>query len=161
MGTYRPYCKTLYWTCWRAATFAIFAFLHISHVSHFRMFRVSVHLAYFTFQIPHIFMHLTYCTHFAIPHSSYFAHSHILRVSHFRIFRISHFCILVFFALWHVLPHASLGSIAFCLHVLSSSSKVHWCIFHFVSLALHHMSLHSHLCSLILLCVYITSPLYV
>jgi hypothetical protein len=38
--------------------------------------------------------------------------------------------------------HASLGSIAFHSHVLSSSSKVHWCIFHFVSLALHHICLY-------------------
>jgi hypothetical protein len=69
---------------------------------------------------------------------------------HFCSFCILHFCaycifcslrILAFFALWHALPCASLGSIAFCSHVLSSSSKVHWCIFRFVSLALYHICL--------------------
>jgi hypothetical protein len=64
----------------------------------------------------------------------------LLQCGDFHVFHV--FCILAFFALWHVLLHASLGSIAFCLHVLSSSSKVHWCVFHFVSLALHHICLY-------------------
>jgi len=171
MGTYRPYSKTLYWTCWSAATFAIFAvfvfwhfhtfrilasFAHFafqiprisahlvfSWYSHFRafriyrVFRIFAHFTYFMFQIPRIFAHLTNYAQLAIPHSSQFAHSHISQASHSRAFRI--FCILVFFAFRHALPRASLGSIAFRSHVLSSSSKVHWCVSHLVSLALYHI----------------------
>jgi hypothetical protein len=61
-STYRPYRKTLYWTCCSAG---IFAFLCISHFRIFRIFRCL--------------------THFAIPHISHFPYSHILRVSHFCI----------------------------------------------------------------------------
>jgi len=146
-GAYRPYSKTLYWTCWSAATFAFFAFSHISrtsHFSHFRALRVFTyitfsHLAQFAFQIPRVFAHLTNYAHLAFPHSSQFTHSRISRVSHFRAFCV--FRILAFFTLRHALPRASLGSIAFHSHVLSSSSKVHWCVSHFVSLAFHHICL--------------------
>jgi hypothetical protein len=106
--------------------------------------RIS-HLAQFAFQIPHVFAHLTNNTHLAFPHCSQFAHSRIPRISYFRAFRV--FRILAFFALRHALPRASLGSIAFRSHVLSSSSKVHWCVSHFVSLAFHH--------------IYLCIPLYV
>jgi hypothetical protein len=113
-----------------------FAFSHISHVSHFAYIASFAH---FAFQIPRIFTHLTNDAHLAFPHSSQFAHSRISRVSHFRAFCVFH--ILAFFALRHALPRASLGSIAFRSHVLSSSSKVHWCVSHFVSLAFHHICL--------------------
>jgi len=161
-GAYRPYSKTLYWTSWSATTFAVFAFRRFrafrifahfafslisrtSHFSHSRAFRVFARyahrtfriLAQFAFQIPHVFAHLTNYTHLAFPHYSQFAHSRIPRISYFRAFRV--FRILAFFALRHALPRASLGSIAFRSHVLSSSSKVHWCVSHFVSLAFHHI----------------------
>jgi hypothetical protein len=103
----------------------------------FRASRVLASFAHFAFQIPRIFVHLTNYAHLAIPHSSQFVHSHISRVSHPRAFRV--FRILVFFAFRHALPCASLGSIAFRSHVLSSSSKVHWCVSHLVSLALYHI----------------------
>jgi hypothetical protein len=134
-------------------TFRIFAFSHVSHFAyiaslvHFAFSHLSrnfashafSHLAQFAFQIPRVFAHLTNYAHLAFPHSSQFAHSRISQVSHFRAFCIFH--ILAFFALRHALPRASLGSIAFCSHVLSSSSKVHWCVSHFVSLAFHHICL--------------------
>jgi len=110
-----------------------------SRFSHFCAFRVFHVFASFAFQIPCVFAHLTNYAHLTFPHSSQFAHSRISRVSHFRAFCI--FCILAFFALRHALPRASLGSIAFRSHVLSSSSKVHWCVSHFVSLAFHHICL--------------------
>jgi len=116
MGAYRPYCKTLYWTCWSMVTFAIFALSHISRILHFRFLAFS-----------------------CISHIAHISRSHTVHILHTCIshrFRIS-----AFFALWHALPHTSLGSIAFRLHVLSSSSKVHWCVFHFVSLALYHICL--------------------
>jgi hypothetical protein len=151
MGAYRPYSKTLYWTCWSAATFAIFAFSHFHAFSHFR---ISAHIAFSRISHFHVF-HIF--THFA-----YFAFSHLLRTSHFRfiafscISRIMHisrfhtvrnsctrisrrFRILAFFAFRHALLRASLGPIAFCSHVLSSSSKVHWWVSHLVSLALYHI----------------------
>jgi len=120
--------------------------------SHFRAFRVFVFLHVSRFRASCIF-----CT-FCISDSSRFHASHILRT--FRdptqfVFRaltylmgfafpcISHFAFSHsrVFVLWHVLPCTSLGSIAFRSHVLSSSSKVHRCVFHFVSLALHHIFL--------------------
>jgi hypothetical protein len=123
--------------------FTYIAFSRLSCISHSRVShafsRAFSHLAQFAFQIPHVFAHLTNYAHLAFPHSSQFAHSCISRVSHFRAFCV--FRILVFFALRHVLPRASLGSIAFRSHVLSSSSKVHWCVSHFVSLASHHICL--------------------
>jgi len=93
MGAYRPYCKTLYWTCCSTAIFAIFAFscFHTFRIFTYFTFRTLAYLACFAFS--HI-LHLTYCAHFAIPHSSHFAHLHILRVSRFHIFCIfafSHF----------------------------------------------------------------------
>jgi hypothetical protein len=127
--------------------FRIFAHFAFSRISRFRVFHIShisrlsriSHLAQFVFQIPHVFAHLTNYAHLMSPHSSQFVHSRIPRISHFRAFCV--FRILAFFALRHALPRASLGSIAFRSHVLSSSSKVHWCISHFVSLAFHHICL--------------------
>jgi len=77
MGTYRPYSKSLYWTCWSAATFAIFAFsriLHISCVSHSRVFRILACFAFSRVSHSRVFRILA-CFAFS-------------RVSHSRVFRI-------------------------------------------------------------------------
>jgi len=132
----------------RPSRFSRFCVLVIPRISRFRTFRIFTHFAYtacfifrifcaFRIQIPCVFAHLTNYAHLAIPHSSQFTHLHISQVSHSRAFRV--FRILVFFTFRHALSHASLGPIAFRLHVLSSSSKVHWCISHLVSLALYHI----------------------
>jgi hypothetical protein len=146
--------------------FRSFGVLVFPRISHFRMFHIFAHFTYtahfvfhifrafhvltsfthFTFQIPRVFTHLTNYAHLAIPHSLQFTHSHISQVSHSHAFRV--FCILAFFAFQHVLLRASLGSIAFCSHVLFSSSKVHWCVSHLVSLALYHICpcIHIYVC---------------
>jgi hypothetical protein len=113
----------------RIFTHFVFRIFHTSHI--------LASFAHFAFHIPHVFAHLTNYAHLAIPHSSQFAHSHISQVSHSRAFRV--FRILAFFVFRHALPCASLGSIAFHSHVLSSSSKVHWCVSHLVSLVLYHI----------------------
>jgi len=106
-------------------------FLQFLCILHFHTFCIFTHFALSCiscFQIPCAFCDPTHFTFCILAYLARFMFSHI-----------SHFA---FFALWHALLRASLGSIAFHLHVLSSSSKVHWCIFHFVSLALHHICLY-------------------
>jgi len=148
MGTYRPYRKTLYWTCCSAAIFAYFAFC----ISHFRI----IHISHFS-RISHI-------SHISRFHSSHFVHSHILWVSRFRVFHISHFMFshsCIFCALTHAtarLPR--IHRIPFACPVLILQGplvRISLCFTRITS----YMSLHSHLCSLILLCIYITSPLYI
>jgi len=97
MGAYRPYCKTLYWTCCSMAIF-------------------------------------------------------------FRIFPFLHFCASCIFCATMRLPR--IHHIPFACPVLILQGplvRISLCFIHITS----YMSLHSHLCSLISLCVYITSPLYV
>jgi len=86
MGTYRPYRKTLYWTCWSVVTFVIFAFSRISHIlciSHFRFLMFS-----------------------RISHIAYISQSHTVHISHTRIscrFRISVYFAFRVFAFSHFL----------------------------------------------------------
>jgi hypothetical protein len=100
------------------------------------------HFVYF--QYSHI-LHISQSCTFHILHTRISCTFCIVRLSQFSCFHtyciFCALCVLMFFALWHALPHTSLGSITFCLHILSSSSKVHWCIFHFVSLASYHLCL--------------------
>jgi hypothetical protein len=156
MGVYRPYRKTLYWTCCSTATFAIFAFSHISrfHASHIfhafcisdtSRFRASHILRTFHDPTQFAFCVLTYLAHFVFSHISHFAfsHSRIFRAltratAHLpRIHRIPFACPVL-------ILQGPLVRISLCFTCITS-----------------YMSLHSHLCSLISLCVYITSPLYV
>jgi len=157
MGAYRPYCKTLYWTCCSAVIFAIL------HIFAYFTFRALTYLAHFAFS--HI-SHLTYCMHFVIPHSSCFCIFCIscTCISHtFRVF--AHSCIFTHSRIFHALTHATVHlpricRIPFTCPVLILQGPlvcISLCFTHITS----YMSLHSHLCSLISLCVYITSPLYV
>jgi hypothetical protein len=102
----------------------IFAFSCISHFRVFACFAFSRVLHFCASRIFHTFH---------VSDSSHFHTSHILRA--FRDPTQFVFCALAY-----------LAGFAFRVftfsHVLSSSSKVHWCIFHFVSLALHHICLH-------------------
>jgi hypothetical protein len=123
---------------------ALRAFAHITHIALFAFSRIS------RFRAFRVFAHFAFSRISRFRAFRIFAHfaSRAIRVSdssHFRAFRV--FRILAFFALRYALPRASLGSIAFRSHVLSSSSKVHWCVSHFVSLAFHH--------------IYLCIPLYV
>jgi hypothetical protein len=162
MGAYRPYSKTLYWTCWSAATFAIFAFSRFCASRVSRAFRVFTHLMYFTsrafrvsdssrFHASHklctsrdptqfVIRALAYLVGFAFPH-----------ISHSRVFCAST-CTTPRLPGIHRFPFA-------CPVLILQGPLVHisLCFTRITS----HMSLHSHLCSFISLCVYITSPLYV
>jgi len=128
----------------------MFTILHISRiscVSHFRIF------AYFAFS--DILCILRSRT-FRISRSCIFriSHTHISRAFHifaYFAFHISHSCI--FCALTHATMHL-LGSIAFHSHVLSSSSEVNWCVFHFVSLALHHVFTFPFMFTYLVMCLY-------
>jgi hypothetical protein len=113
-----------YITCFTFSHVSCFHASHIFCISDFSHFHASHILCTFCNPTQFVFCALAYLVGFTFP-------------------RISHFVFLHsrIFALWHVLPHASLGSITFCSHVLFLSSKVHWCIFHFVSLALYHICL--------------------
>jgi hypothetical protein len=143
MGAYRPYCKTLYWTCQSAATFAIFA--PISCTSRFRIYR--------TFRISH-FAYIASFVHFAFSHVSrisrirHISRSHTVRNSRthvsrgFRIF--AHFAYFAFsrFSRFDMRYRAPPWDPSHSVRiVLSSSSKVHWCVSHFISLAFHHICL--------------------
>jgi hypothetical protein len=93
-------------------------------------------------------------TPFAIRTLAYlagFTFSRISRISHSRVFRVST-CTTARLPGIHRIPFA-------CPVLILQGPLVH------ISLGftriISHMSLHSHLCSFISLCVYITSPLYV
>jgi len=165
MGAYRPYCKTLYWTCWSAVTFAIFALSCILRFCIYCVFCVFVFFACFAFQIPRAF---------CISDSLHFHASPILRTFRdptqfviralaylvgFVFPHISHSCI---FRAWTCATARLLGihCIPFACPVLILQGplvRISLCFTRITS----YMSLHSHLCWLISLCVYITSPLYV
>jgi hypothetical protein len=93
-GAYRPYSKTLYWTCRSATTFAIFA---VFAFSRFRALRVFAH---FAFSRTSRFRALRVFAHFAFSltsRTSHFSHSRIYRVCRaFRISRNSRFRFLTF-----------------------------------------------------------------
>jgi len=132
-------------SCFRA--FHVFTFSHISRFAH---------LAYFThfmFQIPRVFVHLTYCTHFTIPQFTFRALAYLacFVFSHSRIFRALT-CTTARLPGIHRIPFA-------CPVLILQGPLV--CISLCFTCITSYMSLHSHLCSLISLCVYITSPLYV
>jgi len=116
----------------RPSRFSRFRASHVFRILRVRTFRVFTHVTF-----PHIsrFQHILHFSRFRASRVS--AHFAFPRISRFRASRVFH--ILTFFTLQHALPRASLGSIAFRLHVLSSSSKVHWCVSHLVSLALYHI----------------------
>jgi len=171
MGAYRPYCKTLYWSCWRAATFANFAFSrfcafrifahithfafsHISHISHSHVFRTFHVSDSSRFRASHELCTSRVPTQFAICTLAYlvgFAFSCILRISHSHVFRAST-CATARLPGIHRIPFT-------CPVLILQGPLMH------ISLCFtripSYMSLHSHLCSFISLCVYITSPLYV
>jgi len=147
------------------AYIARFAFSHFSHVSHSHVFRV---FHAFVFQIPHVF-----CA-FHISDSSRFHASHILHT--FRDptqFIIRTLAYLAGFTFPHILHSRvfrtltcatarlpGIHRILFACPVLILQGplvRISLCFTRITS----YMSLHSHLCSLISLCVYITSPLYV
>jgi hypothetical protein len=118
----------------RPSRFSRFRVLVFPRISRFRTFRI-----YRAFRISHL-SHISRFRFLAFSRISRIMHisrSHTVRNSRTRIFRV--FRILAFFTFRHALPRASLGSIAFRSHVLSSSSKVHWCVSHLVSLALYHI----------------------
>jgi hypothetical protein len=80
---------------------------------------------------------LSFCGHvWSISHDLILAPTAMWPSSRFHTFTI-----FMFFMLWHALLCTSLGSIAFHSHVLCLSSKVHWCVFCFVSLTLYHICL--------------------
>jgi len=141
MGTYRPYHKTLYWTCCSAATFAIFAISHILHfthshilcVSHFHIFRNPTHFAFCALT----YLAFSHISHFTFSHSRVFCALTHATARFPRICRIPFTCPIL-------ILQGPLVRISLCFTRITSD-----------------MSLHSHLCSLILLWVYITSPLYI
>jgi len=61
MGAYRPYSKTLYWTCWSVATFVIFAFSRISRFCASRVFCISriLHFRFLAFSCISWIMHIS------------------------------------------------------------------------------------------------------
>jgi len=155
------------------AHFVYFAF----RISHFRTFRVFAHLVYFTFHISHFTFHIS---HFTFHISAHFAFSAYPALFAFlRISRISHFAFSAYFAHF-AFPRISCISHSHIFHASTCATTrlpgIHRILFACPVLILQgplvrislgftciisHMSLHSHLCPFISLCVYITSPLYV
>jgi hypothetical protein len=156
----------------RFRSFRIFTFPHISR---FRTFRNFAHFAYTARFVFRIFLRIL-CScifrafrvsdslHFRASHElctshnptqfaicAGFAFSRISRISHSHVFRISACATVRLPGVHHILFT--------CPVLILQGPLVH------ISLGftrvISHMSLHSHLCSFISLCVYITSPLYV
>jgi hypothetical protein len=128
---------------------------------HCHTFRVSDTLHFCASHILHAFCNPTQFTFCALAYLTCFVFSHI---SHFAFLHISHFTFShsrIFCALTRAtacLPR--IHHIPFtCPVLILQGPLVHisLCFTHITS----YMSLHSHLCSLISLCVHITSPLYV
>jgi hypothetical protein len=141
----------------RFRTFCIYHAFRISHISRisrsrvFRTFRISDSSR---FCASHKLCTSRDPTQFAIRALTYlagFASSRISRISHSRVFRVST-CATMRLPGIHRIPFA-------CPVLILQGPLVR------ISLGftrvISHMSLHSHLCSFISLCVYITSPLYV
>jgi hypothetical protein len=112
-------------------TFCIFCIFAFSHISHFRIPHAFCDLTHFAFHV------LTYLAHFMFSHSRVFCALTRATTCLPRIHPILFACPVL-------ILQGPLVCISLCFTRITS-----------------YMSLHSHLCSLILLCVYITSPLYV
>jgi len=132
IGTYRPYCMTLYWHL-----------LQCGHLHNFCAFRI-----FCTFYVFALSQFLHFCTFAYLMHFTFSCMLHILCSSHS-----------------HALMRATMRlprihRIPFVCPVLVLQGplvRISLCFTHIIS----YMSLHFHLCSLISLFVYITSPLYV
>jgi len=130
-----------------------FTFLHVLRFHASRVFRVSDFLR---FHASHILR--TFCdpTQFIFHALAYLVGFVFPRISHFAFLHSHIFCALT--CATPCLP--GIHCIPFACPVLILQGplvRISLCFTCIIS----HMSLHSHLCSLISLCVYITSPLYV
>jgi hypothetical protein len=145
------FCALAYLACFHVFAFSCVSHFHASrifhafHISDSSHFHASHILRAFCDPTQFVFHTLTYLVGFAFPHILHFAflHSRVFHALTYataclpRIHRIPFTCPVLI--LQDPLVHISL-----CFTCITS-----------------YMSLHSHLCSLISLCVYITSPLYV
>jgi hypothetical protein len=156
-------------SCFRASRVfhisCILCFQHILCISHFAFSAYLMHFVYFAscafcvsdssrFHASHKLCTSCDPTQFVIHALAYlagFAFPHISCISHSRVFRAST-CATAHLPGIHCIPFA-------CPVLILQGPLVHisLCFTRITS----YISLHSHLCSFISLCVYITSPLYV
>jgi len=134
-------------------------FSFFSRISHFRTFHAFHVSDTSRFRASHILRAFCDPTQFAFCALAYLACFAFLCILHILHFAFLHSC--VFCALTHATAHLPrIRHIPFACPVLILQGPLVHISLCFIRIT-SYMSLHFHLCSLISLCVYITSPLYV